>query len=232
MSVPTTGPSLTITGPDEPSPASETDEHLGGTQDDTRSPGVLWPDDRGTLSAGSRRALLQLIRGPYLSFRRHGQLWSALLSDEAALRVRLHELFLELVVDLAAEVAFVRNVTVDGDVDVPKTVRSASLTFLDTGMLLVLRQHLLDSDGVERVIIGREDVDDQLEPYRDATVDPAAFARRLNASWTNMKKYGVIVDAETEDRVEISPVLRIVFGPEEIAAVRDEYRRIASEERP
>lgn len=201
-------------------------------EDASASPDALWPGDLGTLSGPSRRALVQLLRGPYLSFRRHAQLWSALLRDERAVRGRLHELFLDLVVDLNAEVAFVRNVSVPDD-DVPKTVRSASLTFLDTGMLLVLRQHLLNSDGVERVIIGRDDVDDQLESYRDAaTVDPAAFAKRLNASWLNMKKYGIIVDAETDDRVEISPVLRLVFGPDEIAAVRDEYRRIAQEARP
>ena len=121
-----------------------------------------------------------------------------------------------------------RNVQVDGEDEFPKTVRSAPLTFLDTGMLLVLRQLLLNSDGSERVIIGREDVDDQLEPYRDAAAaDPAAFTKRLNASWSNMKKFGVIVDAESEERVEISPVLRLVFGPDEITTVRDEYRRIA-----
>ncbi|NII51011.1 DUF4194 domain-containing protein [Frigoribacterium endophyticum] len=192
----------------------------------------LWEDDLGTLPDSSRRALLHLIRGPYLSFRLHAQLWSALLRDETAIRTRLNELFLELIVDLAGEVAFVRNVQIDGEDSFPKTVRSAPLTFLDTGMLLVLRQLLLDGDGSERVIIGREDVDEQLEPYRDAAAsDPAAFTRRLNASWTNMKKFGVIVDAESEERVEISPVLRLVFGPEEIAAVRDEYRRIAEKGR-
>ncbi len=190
----------------------------------------LWPGDTGELPEQSRRALLVLVRGPYLSRARHKNLWPALLRDESAIRRRLNDLVLDLVVDTVSEVAFVRGVSSD-EAELPKAVRSAPLTFLDTALLLILRQHLLDSDGSERVIVGRDDVFEQLEVYRDAaTTDTGGFARRMNASWSNMKSFGIIADSSTEDaRVEISPVLRLVFGPDEIAAVRAEFRRIASE---
>jgi hypothetical protein len=188
----------------------------------------LWLSDTGVLGDSARRALLVLVRGPYLSFARQPQLWSALLENETVVRSRLSELFLDLVVDLTSEIAFVRNVDAPGQ-DVPRTVRTVSLTFLDSAMLLLLRQLLVDSDGRERVIVGREEVFEQLEVYKTAaTSDDAAFLKRLNASWSNMKRYGIIGEAATEDRVEISPVLRLVFGIEQIHALREEYRRIAS----
>lgn len=199
------------------------------TDTDDGNPDALWSDDTGHLPGDSRRALLALLKGPYLARSRQAQLWQALLRDESALRQRLHDLFLDLVLDPAAEVAFVRNVAVP-EQDLPKAVRSAPLTFLDTGLLLVLRQHLLeDGGGVERVIVGKDEIYEQLEIYRDDASDTSGFVKRMNASWSNMKKYGLIADASTEDeRVEISPVLRLVFGPDEIAAVRDEYRRLAA----
>lgn len=188
----------------------------------------LWKGDTGVFAEQSRRALLELIKGPYLSGARSAALWSALLADESAIRSRLHELFLDLVVDRFGEFAFVRNVTSE-ELAVPSTVRTASLTFLDTAMLLVLRQMLLTGEGDGRVIVGQEDVYEQLRVYRTADRDEHDFDRRLNSSWNTMKnKLRVIHQAGADDRAEISPVLRLIVDAEQVSAIRDEYRRIAA----
>jgi hypothetical protein len=191
-------------------------------------PTALWDGDTGVLSEQSRRALLELIKGPYLAGSKSSALWSALLVDEKAIRSRLHELFLDLVVDRIGEFAFVRNVSTD-ERDVPKTVRSQSLTFLDTAMLLVLRQMLLAGEADGRVIVGQDDVFEQLRVYRTADRDEQDFDRRLNSSWQNMKnRLRVIHQAGTEDRAEISPVLRLIVDADQIAAISAEYARIAA----
>lgn len=204
-----------------------------GSPDDGSTPtptDALWADDTGTLRAPSRRALVQLLRGPYLSADRHAHLWSALLNDEAPIRSRLADLYLDLVVDEVAQVAFVRNVD-DEQADAPRVVRSATLTFMDTAMLLYLRRQLLTAVGGERVIVGQDEVSDQLAVYQaqgKAEADPAGFARRINASWTKLVKYGVLAPTSTDGRYEISPVLRLVFSTEQIAAVQAEYTRLAA----
>ena len=188
----------------------------------------LWQGDTGIIGEQSRRALLELIKGPYLSGAKAGALWSALLVDETAIRSRLHELFLELVIDRVGEFAFVRNVSTD-ELATPRTVRTAALTFLDTAMLLVLRQMLLAREGDGRVIVGQEEVFEQLRVYRSADRDESDFDRRLNSSWMNMKnKLRVIHQAGTEDRAEISPVLRLIVDAEQISAIGAEYQRIAA----
>lgn len=187
----------------------------------------LWPGDTGTLREPSRRALVQLLRGPYMSADRHPAVWGALLNDEAEIRSRLADLFLDLVVDAEAQVAFVRNVVHD-DTDTPKVVRTVGLTFMDTAMLLHLRQVLLRSGGGERTIVGQDEVADQLGAYRTATdADPAGFAKRINASWQKLINYGILARTSTEGRYEISPVLRLIFGADQIAAVQAEYDRLA-----
>ncbi|HZK59559.1 MAG TPA: DUF4194 domain-containing protein [Cryobacterium sp.] len=197
------------------------------TETDAASATALWPGDTGVLGEQPRRALLELIKGPYLSGVKAPALWSALLADEAGIRSRLHELFLELVVDRAGEFAFVRNVST-AELKVPSTVRTVSLTFLDTAMLLVLRQMLLAGEGDGRVIVGQEDVFEQLRVYRTADRDEADFNKRLSSTWLKMKNsLRVIHQAGAEDRAEISPVLRLIVDAEQIQAIGAEYRRIA-----
>jgi hypothetical protein len=195
--------------------------------DEGQDRNAMWEGDTGTLSDASRRALVQLLRGPYLSAARHGHLWAALLNDEPEIRSRLADAYLELVVDVEGQLAFARNVS-SPDSDAPKVMRSHPLTFLDTAMLLHLRQQLLHGDGRERVIVGRDEVSDQLQVYRGADdSDPAGFAKRINSSWQKMTSYGILAATTTEDRFEVSPVLRLIFGADEIAAVQAEYRRLA-----
>lgn len=184
----------------------------------------LWPHDTGSLPDRSRRALVQLIRGPYLSGQRHPSLWDAVVRDEPTLRARLADLYLELVVDVDHEVAFVRNVDV-ADLETPRVVRTAALTFLDTAMLLHLRQLLLAEAGSARIIVGLDEVGEHLQVYSDGT-DPSGFSKRVNASWSKMRKYGLLAATSTEGRCEISPVLRLVFGAEQVRAVQVELDRL------
>lgn len=199
--------------------------------DDLDSSG-LWRDDRGTLAENSRRALLALIKGPYLSSEK-GNLWSALLADQAAIESQLNNLFLDLVVDPVLGFAFVRNVRTD-ELAIPTAVRAETLTFLDTAMLLVLRQMLLLADGEHRVIVGRDEVFEQLAVYRTGDRDEADFAKRLNASWMKMRNSLRIVHstgvADDEDRVEISPVLALIITGDTVRQLTAEYRRIAAGE--
>lgn len=207
-------------------------DQISAMPDETQPQAALWSGDTGILAENSRRALLELIKGPYLSGAKTPALWSALLGDASSIRSRLHELFLEVVIDRVGEFAFVRAVSTD-EITVPSTVRTRSLTFMDTAMLVVLRQMLLAGEGDGRVIVGQDEVFEQLWVYRTADRDESDFARRMNASWQTMKNtLRVIHQAGTEDRVEVSPVLRLIVDADQIAAIGAEYRRLAAGARP
>lgn len=201
--------------------------------DDHATSAGLWTGDTGVLSEGSRRALLRLVKGPYLSGHHSAGLWSALLADERAIRSRLHELFLELVVDTTGEFAFVRNVSTE-ELATPATVRTETLTFMDTAMLLVLRQALLTADTDGRVIVGKDEVFEQLRVYRTPDRDEHDFDKRMNSSWLKMRNtlrlvHSAALAGEDEDRVEISPVVRLLIDPEQVRAISAEYAKIAAD---
>jgi hypothetical protein len=110
-------------------------------------PGNLYPGDAGELPLETRRALVQLLAGPSLEARRHPKLWPALVRDEAVIRQRLADLFLDLVMDVDQKVAFTRQADV-GEVDSPILLRRSQLTFLDSILLLYLRQCLTQSRSI------------------------------------------------------------------------------------
>lgn len=191
----------------------------------TEADGGLWPGDAGSLVERSRRALVDLVKGPYLSRARRRELWEALLADERAIRSRLHDLFLDLVIDRDHEFAFVRPAPFDG---APEVVRSRSLTFMDTAVLLILRQTLLTEEGRGRVIVGQDEIVDELSVYRKDR-DEADFRRRVNASWSNMLTLGLLHSTE-EGRAEISPIVRFLIDAERVSQIQAAYDAAAGGE--
>lgn len=187
----------------------------------------LWPGDTGTLSFASRRALARLLTGPLVHAHRQPEIWAAVVSDEPALRSRLADVFLDLVLDHDAGIAFTRQVDTGGRVEVPAVLRTETLSHMDTVLLLHLRSELSVAQPGERVIVDREDVAEQIDLYRSVIdSDRARYTRKFDASWNRLKSYSLLSDTETENRAEVSPVLRHLFDADVVAGIRDEYRAL------
>ncbi len=191
------------------------------------APGGLTDDDHGRLPDGTRRALVQLLRGPYVNRARHPRLWPSLIADEGAIRERLGDLFLELVLDREAGFAFVRNMT-SAAADLPRVIRSTPLTLIDTVLVLFLRDRLLRAAASDRrVFVGRDEIDDATSVYRTASgTDAVGFARRVNASVEKLKNANVLLGTGEEERYEVSPILGMVFDADEVLAVTAELRAL------
>lgn len=189
--------------------------------------GALADGDHGRLPDGTRRALVQLLRGPYVNRARHPRLWPSLIADEAAIRERLGDLFLELVLDREAGLAFVRNMT-SPEADLPRVIRSTPLTLIDTVLVLFLRDRLLRAAASDRrVFVGRDEIDDATSVYRTASAaDAVGFARRVNASVEKLKNANVLLGTGEEERYEVSPILGMVFDADEVLAVTAELRAL------
>ncbi|WP_081379453.1 DUF4194 domain-containing protein [Actinomyces oris] len=192
---------------------------------------ALWEGDAGGLARDTRRALVRLLQGPYVSSELHPDLWNAVVSDEPSVRRYLADLFLTLVMDRDVGVAFVRNVE-DPSGQAPSVVRSLPLTLVDTVLLLHLRTLVLRGEtSGQRAFVDRSELQDHLAVYRPhASTDHAGFAKRVNASINKMKDASILRTTQVPDRFQISPVLNLIFGPDEVAAITAEYRRMLGED--
>lgn len=192
----------------------------------------LWTGDTGTLSLDSRRALVQLLKGPLMRKTRHPELWSALITDTTAIQSRLADVFLDLIIDEEAGIAFTRMVTPDNDLKFPAVLRVDRLKHVDTLILLHLRNELGLSAPGERVIVDLEDLRAQVRNYqRSGDLDDAAYAKRFDAAITRIRNtYNLLDDTETAGRYEVSPVLRHILDVDTVTALRDEYAKYAAKQ--
>jgi uncharacterized protein DUF4194 len=191
---------------------------------------ALFAGDSGSLPLDTRRVLVQLLAGPSVDGRRHQKLWTTLLRDEAAIRARLSDVFLTLVVDRDQEVAFTRQAETEG-LEVPVLLRRAQLTFIDSVLLLHLRERLARADSQdERAAISEDEMREFLSLYeRKGTTDHAAFTKRIQNSIEKLKRLSILHRIRSSDqRYEIAPTLKLLFSVEEIQELTSLYRRMSA----
>lgn len=198
----------------------------------TEEPGeALYPGDEGRLPEAARRVLVQLLAGPSLDGRRHSRLWPALVRFRQVIRSRLADLFLDLVMDNDLQVAFVRQADT-GDLEAPVLLRRTRLTFLESVLLLYLRQVLAQADvRGERAVVSRDEMIEQMQLYeRTVNTDQAGFERRVNAAIEKVKKNSLLSAIRGSDnRYEIAPTLKLLFSADEVAELARRYERLADD---
>jgi len=119
------------------------------------------------------------------------------------------------------------------ELDAPALLRRAQLTFLDSALLLFLRQRLTAADArVERAVVAGSDLNSHLTLYERAlNTDKAGFNRRATAALKKMMQQKILIKLRvSDDRYEISPALKLLFSPEDIARLSALYTRIAAGE--
>ena len=191
----------------------------------------LYPGDTGLLPDAARRALVQLLSGPSLEQRRHPRLWPALLQHEAVIRSRLADLFLELILDADRGIAFTRQADT-GELEAPILLRRSPLTFIDSVLLLYIRQVLVDAElRGQPALVDREELADQLRLYEPAdNTDRAGFEKRINTAIEKAKKNSLLAALKgNADRFEVSASLKLIFGPEEVEQLTAIYTAMAAE---
>lgn len=182
--------------------------------------------DTGTVRLDTRRVIVQLLLGPALDARRHSRLWPVLIRDEAIVRSRLHDLFLDLVIDRDQEIGFTRQVA-SPEHELPVLLRRTPLTLLDSALLLFLRQRLTESDAqAERAVVSTQEMAEHLSMFqREATTDHARFGKQVQHAIDNALKYSLLRKLRNaDDRFEVSPTLKLLFSAEEILALGRSYR--------
>lgn len=193
-----------------------------------RKESIAFLGDTGSLPVDTRRVLVQLLLGPSVDSHRQSKLWPVLLRDEAIIRSRMHDLFLEVVIDHEQQVAFTRQVTSE-ELEVPILLRKASLTFLETALLLFLRQRLTQADAQgERAVVSLSDMEEHLGVFeRDNNPDHARFGRQVLNAVDKAKKLSLLQRIRSSDeRYEVAPTLKLLFSAEEIQQLARTYGQL------
>jgi hypothetical protein len=177
----------------------------------------------------ARRALVSLLLHRYISRARHRVAWEGILTSENDLRARLDEMYLDLVVDHEAEVAFKRQQ--EGD-DIPRVLRREKALSRDASLVLIfLRREYAYADPDDGpVVVTRDQIAEFLRPYReDGDSDDAHFSRRVDAAVSALVKPWQILelDPAVDYLFTVSPVVVPLVGPDEMHRLEAAFRKAA-----
>jgi len=195
------------------------------------TPTALFNGDTGTLRLDTRRCLVNLLNGPSIDGRRQSGLWVILLRDREAIQTYLHNIFLDLVVDLPQQVAFIRQVPDDGETDIPILLRRHQLTLIQSALVLYLRQRLTEADAAkERAVVSTREMNEHLMLFEKArNTDLARFDRQCETAIKKCKDLNLIRPIRSSDaRFEVSPTLKLLFSAEDIQALTATYKALQS----
>jgi len=210
------------------SDAADLDTEMGGNAEVEQEHLDGLAGDR--LPEPARRALVSLLMNRYVSKARHRVAWEGILTYENDLRARLDEMYLDLVVDHEAEVAFKRQQ--DGD-DVPRVLRREKALTRDASFVLIFlrREYAFADPDDGPVVITRDQIGEFLRAYREeGDSDDARFSRRVDAAINALIKPWQILepDPAVGYLFTISPVVFPLVGVDEMRRLEAAFRQAAA----
>jgi len=189
-------------------------------------PSELFPGDCGTLDADVRTVLVRLLQRRFLLAEKNPAQWKTLLANQQVVESRLHDLFVQLVVDHDRGIAYKKQVR-DAQGDIPVLLRDDPYTRAETLVLVHLRA-VYQRERVAGQTSVRCDVEDVEQTaltyfYDPADTNPAAHQKEVSAAIDRLRREG-IVEEESEGRFRITPLVEVVLSNERLAELRDWLR--------
>lgn len=189
---------------------------------------ALFDGDEGLLPAEVRGTLVRVLASRFVDGVRNPTLWTRVLRHEQVLRSRLHDIYLDLVIDRRRLVAFTQQLELDEDV--PVLLRKEKpLTLAAAVLLLHLRQEY-DRGAVEGrdVVVEHGELLDHLEVWKDVDdQNPASFRKRCEAAITAVREKGILVPV-SDGRYRISGVIHALMTAEKVDAMTAAFEELAA----
>lgn len=192
----------------------------------------------------AKRALVSLLRQGVILSSQKSKLFESICRYQIDIRRHLADMYLKLVLDDKTGVAFVASVTDDelsdseSLVDVVTEEESVSLisrrtlSLYDTLLLLVLRKHYQEREtsGEQKVVIDVERIESNLTPFLALTNNSKSDRKKLNAAVQKMVEKRILSSVRgSDDRYEITPIIRYVVNAEFLESMLLEYKKLASD---
>ncbi len=173
---------------------------------------VLFDGDTGQLPLVTRRALALLLRSRYVAAADHPAEWRAILSDQDVLESRLHDMFLQLVVDRDDEIAYKTQVRSDG-LQIPVLLKEEPYRRVETLMMVFLRGAYRQqrNAGERAAYVDAEDlVEYALSFLAHGETNLAARRKEAENALTTLVRERVLVE-ETEGRFRVLPIIEVLL---------------------
>jgi len=191
--------------------------------------------ESGKLPPEARRALVSLLKYGVILATQKSKLFDSVCRYQSAVQSHLADVYLKLVLDEKTGVAFVAQLDendVEDEEESVSLITRRTLSLYDTLLLLVLRKHYQEreSAGEQRVIIDIERIEANLLPFLPLTNSAKSDRKKLITTLNKMLEKRLLRKVRgSNDRLEITPVIRYVVNAVFLEQMLEEYQGLADE---
>ncbi|NOX08761.1 MAG: DUF4194 domain-containing protein [Gammaproteobacteria bacterium] len=190
--------------------------------------------ESGGMPPEARRALVSLLKYGIILASQKGKPFDSICRYQSSVRSHLADVYLKLVLDEKTGIAFVAQLDEndDEDPDAVSLITRRTLSLYDTLLLLVLRKHYQEreSSGEQRIIIDIERIEANLTPFLPLTNSMKSDRRKLISALNKMVEKRLLTRVRgSDDRFEITPIIRYVVNAEFLEQMLEEYQGLACE---
>ena len=205
----------------------------------------------------ARRTLVRLLRQGVILARQQAKTFESVCRYKSYIKKHLKDVYLRLVLDDRAGVAFVATLDADEEMEemaemaemaeIPEEegressresrepvslISRRTLSLYDTLLLLVLRKHYQkrEASAEQQIMIDVESIESHLSPFLPLTNSTQMDRKRLNTALHKMTERHILSGVRgDEDRFEITPLIRYVVKADFLENMLKEYGRLARE---
>lgn len=206
---------------------------------------------RVSMPPEARRALVSLLRQGVILSAQKPKLFLSVCRYQTEFRRHLSDMYLRLVLDEKTGVSFVANIDSEqsfgeqnavvaepnnatdefsDDEESVSLIIRRTLSLFDTLLLLVLRKHYQEREtsGEQKVVIDVERVESNLSPFLPLTNSSKNDRKKLHAALQKLVQKRVLRAVRgSDDRFEISPIIRYVVNAAFLESMLAEYHRLS-----
>lgn len=226
---------------------AETNTTTSADSEHSSSPNESDHEIQAGMPAEARRTLVFLLRQGVVLASRKSKVFEAVCRYETHIRRHLSDVYLNLVLDDKAGVAFIAGMQsehqqkVDAQVDAAdeqdeeefsSLISRRVLPLYETLLLLVLRKYYQSRElcGEQKIIVDIEKIESDLSVFLPLSNSERTDRKKLNGALKRMVDSKILsVVRGSTDRFEITPIIRYVVSAEFLESMLKEYERLANE---
>jgi hypothetical protein len=191
-------------------------------------PGPLFVGDTGQLTEDVRETLVTLLKRRYISSDRQPKDWRIVLDNEAALRTRLNDLFLDLVINRDYEVAYKRQAVSETGSKYPTLLYDQAYGREETILLVHLRWLVRSrqAEGDDAVFVDREQLVEEVGTFQPTSAtNLVRDERAARNAVDSLLKNDILLRTREADRYRVAPIIEVLLPVERVQELAAWLRR-------
>ncbi|WP_239372911.1 DUF4194 domain-containing protein [Snodgrassella gandavensis] len=198
---------------------------------------ILQPDniaqpESSFLPIEARHALVALLKHGVILAAQKNNIFTSICHYKVQIETHLANIYLKLILDQPYGIAYVAqmNEAIEENDEIPLLINKRQLTVHDTLILLVLRKYFQEREaiGESKIIISFEHIEELLTPFSSLTNHSTLEKKALNAALSRMKERHILANVRgSEDRYEITPIIRYIVNASFLENMLTEYRKLS-----